>query len=293
MAAHAFTLKRAISPWLEMGAYEALWDADDASVKSLADRFDARPGALPSDFVSTAEICELYASRTMDILSRAGIGRFGVQLNGAGDYPARLRDAEHRVEMLYYQGSWNLVESRCVAVVGTRKPSTEGIDNAGTIAKRLSADGFTVVSGLAEGIDTVAHGAAILQGAPTIAVIGTPLSVSYPRQNASLQRFVAKEQLLISQVPICRYERLSFRLKPAFFPERNITMSALTEATVIVEASDTSGTLTQARAALAQGRKLFILDGCFRNPKLKWPHTYEKRGAIRVRSYRDILKHLG
>ena len=70
-------------------------------------------------------------------------------------------------------------------------------------------------------------------------------------------------------------------------------MSALTEATVIVEASDTSGTLSQARAALAQGRKLFILEGCFRNTNLRWPKMYEKRGAIRVKNYRDILKHLG
>ncbi|MCR9091147.1 MAG: DNA-protecting protein DprA, partial [Proteobacteria bacterium] len=74
---------------------------------------------------------------------------------------------------------------------------------------------------------------------------------------------------------------------------RNVTMSALTEATVIVEASDTSGTLIQARAALQQGRKLFILESCFNRPGLKWPHTYEKRGAIRVRDIEDIRLHLG
>jgi DNA processing protein len=293
MAAHAFAINRAISPWIEMGAYEALWDQDGVSFKSLAQQFASHPGALPSDFVRDAAISETYAARTVELLRTAGIERFGVRLNGAADYPRRLRDAEHRVEMLYYQGAWSLVETRCVAIVGTRKPSVEGMANATRISTRLSADGFTIVSGLAEGVDTLAHGAAIVRGAPTIAVIGTPLSLAYPKKNANLQRFIAKEQLLLSQVPVCSYQRMKFPLKPAFFPERNMTMSALVEATVIVEASDTSGTLSQARAALAQGRKLFILDACFRNTKLRWPMMYEKRWAIRVRTYRDILKHIG
>jgi DNA processing protein len=123
-------------------------------------------------------------------------------------------------------------------------------------------------------------------------VIGMPLSLTYPKANAPIQNFIAKEHLLISQVPVCSYQRLSFKMKPTFFPERNVTMSALCEATIIIEASDTSGTLSQAHAALEQGRKLFILDGCFRNKALRWPRTYENRGAIRVKSYRDILKHL-
>jgi DNA processing protein len=293
MAAHAFTLQKAISPWIEMGAYEALWDADGVSFRSLASLFASHPGALPSDFVPDPTVREDYATRTLQILKEAGVDRFGIRLHGAGDYPRRLHDAEHRVEMLYFQGAWSLVETRCIAIVGTRKPSSDGAANATKIATLLSADGFTIVSGLAEGVDTIAHGAAIARGAPTVAVIGMPLSLVYPKENAHLQRFIAKEQLLISQVPICAYQHMNFRSKPVFFPERNITMSALTEATVIVEASDTSGTLSQARAALAQGRKLFILDGCFRNTNLRWPKMYEKRGAVRVRAYRDILKHLG
>ena len=77
-----------------------------------------------------------------------------------------------------------------------------------------------------------------------------------------------------------------------FFPERNVTMSALTEATIIVEAGDTSGTLIQARAALHQGRKLFILDSCFRNPSISWPQKFADKGAIRVMDYDDIRQHL-
>lgn len=291
--AHAFSFhERAISPWAEMGAYEALWDEDGAWFNSLSERFAGHPGSLPSDFVLDGYVREAYANKAMSILKKSGVDRFGVRINGSGDYPQKLRDAEHPVEMLYYQGNWDLAETRCVAVVGTRKPSEQGVTDANKIALRLSEDGFTVVSGLADGIDSVAHGAAIRRGKPTVAVIGTPLSLSYPKDNAGLQRFIAKENLLISQVPICRYQRMHYKVKPRFFPERNITMSALTEATIIIEASNTSGTLTQARAALKQNRKLLILESCFRNQSLTWPAYYERKGAVRVKDYRDIARHL-
>ncbi|MFP4731390.1 DNA-processing protein DprA [Pasteurella multocida] len=91
---------------------------------------------------------------------------------------------------------------------------------------------------------------------------------------------------------IWKYKQHDYRFNRQFFPERNITMSALTQATIIVEAGETSGTLTQARAALTQGRKLFILDNCFLNPNITWPEKYLKKGAIRVKSIEDISKNL-
>ena len=180
--------------------------------------------------------------------------RFGVRVHGAGDYPERLRDAKHPVELLYYQGWWELVKSRCIAVVGTRKPTEDGVARTRRLVKALVKDDFTIVSGLATGVDTTAHETAISNGGRTIAVIGTPLSHIYPRDNAELQRFIAREFLLISQVPVRRWEeQANPRNNRYFFPERNITMSALTEASIIVEAGETSGTLIQARAALEQG----------------------------------------
>ena len=158
--------------------------------------------------------------------------------------------------------------------------------------RELVKDGFVIVSGLAKGIDTAAHTAAIALGAPTIAVIGTPLSQTYPKENAELQRTIAENHLLISQVPFVRYSRQTYRGNRLFFPERNVTMSALTEATIIVEAGETSGTLTQARAALAQRRKVFILDSCFRNPALTWPARFQQQGAVRVAEYNDIKTQL-
>jgi DNA processing protein len=282
-----------ISPWLEMGAYEALWTDVKMWFKSIAEKFASQPGALPSDFFAMqADVPKQYAERANALLEKGGVKRYGIRLWGAGEYPEKLRDAEYPVELLYYQGFWDLVETRCVAVVGTRRPSEEGERRAEKLTRFLVKDGFTVVSGLATGIDTIAHTTAINAGAPIIAVIGTPLSSRYPRENDELQATIAKEHLLTSQVPVCRYADQDWRMNRSFFLERNVTMSALTEATIIVEASDTSGTLTQARAALKQKRKLFILDSCFEVEGLKGPHTYEKRGAIRVKDHDDIRKHL-
>jgi DNA processing protein len=281
----------AISPLRELGAYEAMWDNPGVTFKTISEQFAARPGALPSDFVTTKQAGE-YADFVRERFRAAHIDRFGVRVHGAGEYPEKLRDAAHPVELIYYQGWWDLVESRCVAVVGARKASDQGVARTRRLVRELAKEGFTIVSGLAAGVDTAAHETAIDAGGRTIAVIGTPLSHTYPRGNVELQRRVARDFLLISQVPVKRYENQDYRQNRLFFPERNITMSALTEATVIVEAGETSGTLIQARAALQQGRKLFILDSCFRNKRLTWPHRFAEKGAIRVADYDDIRQHL-
>lgn len=280
-----------ISPLLEMGAYEALWSRSNATFKTIADLFRKEPDALPSDLVSRG-IAEDFARQVLEILRKAKVGIFGVQIHRGFEYPERLREATHPIELFYYQGWWDLIESPAVAVVGTRSPTEEGIVRTRTITQRLVEDGYTVVSGLAKGTDTVAHETAIAAGGNTIAVLGTSLSQAYPAANRALQEKIAREHLLISQVPVIRSSKQGPDRNRIFFPERNITMSALTKATVIIEAGETSGTLVQARAALRQGRKLFILASCFENEKLSWPHRFAQEGAIRVSKYEDIKKHL-
>ena len=281
-----------IAPRRELGAYEAMWLEQGTTFKTVADRFARDPEALPSDFVP-ATLAEQCASRVFARLKALGVDRFGVRIHHAGDYPDRLRDARYPVELLYYRGAWELAEKRSVAVVGSRKASELGLKRAAQIARDLVQRNFTVVSGLAEGIDTAAHMAALEQGGHTIAVIGTPLGHIYPKSNTELQERIASEHLLISQVPLLRYEQQRVPQNRLFFPERNITMSALTEATIIVEASETSGTLIQARAAMYQGRKLFILDSCFQRTDITWPQRYQEEGAVRVRSMDDIWAALG
>lgn len=282
-----------ISPTWEMGAYEALWAHQKASFKTIADRFRNSPNAIPSELVSEEEI-QAALSEVQDEIARAKIHDFGVRVYGSEDYPERLRDAAHPVELLYYRGWWDLIDSpKRIAVVGSRTVSDDGIRRTRKLVKLLVQDGYTIVSGLAKGVDTAAHTTAIDNGGSTIAVIGTPITEYYPPENRKLQDLIAEKFLLVSQVPIWRYSTQDYRSNRLFFPERNATMSALAQATVIVEASDTSGTLAQARAALQQGRKLFILDNCFRNPKLTWPARFQEQGAIRVTDIDDIRAALG
>jgi DNA processing protein len=280
-----------ISPRRELGAYEALWLEQGASFKTIAEKFAADPSALPSDFVSASRADEC-ARQVMQRFASAKLGHFGVRINHAGDYPLKLRDARHPVELLYFSGAWELTEARSVAVVGTRNPTEEGVKRTRKLCRELVERDFTVVSGLATGVDTAAHTATIEAKGRTIAVIGTPLNSAYPAQNKELQKRIANEYLVISQVPVLRYEKQGPNINRLFFPERNVTMSALTEATIIVEAGETSGTLTQARAALHQGRKLFILDSCFKRGDLTWPARFEAQGAIRVRTSEDIWNAL-
>lgn len=276
----------------EMAAYEWLWGAENASFKLLAETFRKNPDQTPAELVENDLIDatlvevdrELQSSRLRDL-------NFCVY--HTANYPPKLRDAEHPLAFFYYRGWLDLAYTpKSVAVVGTRNPSEEGVRRTKRLVKLLVDHDVTIFSGLAKGIDTAAHTTAIECGGRTVAVVGTPLTEAYPRENKDLQERIAKEYLLVSQVPMLRYARQTWQGNRLFFPERNATMSAFSDATIIVEAGETSGTLTQARAALKQGRQLFILDNCFRNPNLTWPATFEKRGAKRVRDFDDILVHL-
>lgn len=284
-------IEQAVSPFLEMGAYEALWMEQGETFKRIADKFKKDPQALPSDFVERGTALST-AKRVLSTFTQLGVNHFGVRIHHAGEYPKRLRDARNPVELLYYQGTWEYSEARSVAIVGSRQASEEGEQRTRQLVKHLVGEDFTIVSGLAKGIDTAAHNSALEFGGRTIGVIGTPLGHSYPSENKDLQKKIADEYLLISQVPLLRYRNQTPRTNRFFFPERNATMSALTEATIIVEASETSGTLTQARAALFQGRKLFILDSCFQRKDITWPSRFEADGAVRVRTMNDVWDNL-
>jgi len=282
-----------ISPFLELGAYETLWLQKSASFKSIAERFAKDPAALPSDFVALEE-AQKNAHEVLARFKKAGINQFGVRVHRAGDYPKRLRDATYPIEMFYYQGNWEIADNRkSLAIIGSRNASDIGKKRAAQLARELVGNGFTVVSGLARGIDVSAHMSAIKNKGTTIAVIGTPLNSYYPREHKDLQQYIADRQLLVSQVPVLKYSSRGYLQNRIFFPERNITMSALTLGTIIVEAGEASGSLIQARAVMKQGRKLFILDSCFDRKDITWPEKYLKQGAIRVRTMDDVWDRVG
>lgn len=273
-----------------MCAYEALWDTPESTVKRVTEKFSGNE-YTPSKLISDDKISE-YERRILEFFNRKNFQNFSVILKNFAEYPSRLLDAKYPPEILYYQGNWDLINSKSVAVIGSRKASTEGLKRTRKIVKHLVEDGYTIISGLASGIDTMAHQSALEFGGKTIAVIGTPLTHCYPKDNKDLQSLISKEFLLISQVPFIKYTNQDFRANRYFFPERNAVMSAISLGSIIIEAGETSGTLTQARAAIQQGRKLFILENNFNNKNLSWPSNYLSKGAVRVKEYSDVSNAL-
>jgi DNA processing protein len=189
-------------------------------------------------------------------------------------YPPNLRAVHDRPPMVFVAGALTPADAHAVAVVGARKATHDGVRKASVIAEHLVDGGYTVVSGLAAGIDTAAHTAALARGGRTVAVIGTGLERSYPPQNAALQRRIASECAVVSQFwPDAPPTRRSF-------PMRNAVMSGVTLATVVVEASDTSGARMQARLACAQGRPVFLLASLVE--RQHWAREYAARPGTTV-----------
>jgi DNA processing protein len=200
------------------------------------------------------------------------------------DYPANLRAVHDRPPLVFVGGELRPRDARSVAVIGARSASSEGLELARRIAAHLAAEGYTVVSGLAAGIDTSAHRAALDHGGRTVAVIGTGLNRSYPPENAPLQRTIARHGAVVSRFwPDQPPNRQSF-------PMRNAVMSGLALATVIVEAGAASGARIQARQALAHGRPVFLLAPVL---KQRWARELAARpGTYVVREPEEITRRL-
>ena len=172
-----------------------------------------------------------------------------------------------------------------VAVVGTRHPSPNGARRTRKLVKALVEQRVVVVSGLAQGVDTLAHSQTIEFGGRTIAVLGTPLDQVFPRQNEALQRFIAREHLVVSEfAPGVVVSRGNF-------PRRNRTMALIADASIIIEAGDGSGTLSQGWEALRLGRPLFLLKSLL-EADVKWPREMLDYGASVLMHVDDLMKVL-
>lgn len=169
---------------------------------------------------------------------------------------------------VFVAGDTSLLSSRCIAVIGARKATDMGRRRARQLGRQLAQAGVVVVSGLAEGIDTEALTGAIEAGGKVVGVIGTPLDQAYPAKNKALQETIYTNHLLVSQFAYGE------RVYPSNFPARNRTMAALSDASVVIEASDTSGTLHQAAECQKLGRWLVIARNVVDDPNLSWPEKF-------------------
>jgi DNA processing protein len=218
---------------------------------------------------------------------REAAGRYVMTLGDAA-YPAALLQTADPPLLLYAQGRLELLQRPALAVVGSRNPSAQGADNARAFALHLARSGYTIVSGLALGIDGAAHEGALAAGgdASTIAVVGTGMDRVYPSRHRELAHRIAEHGLLLSEFD------LGTPPLAANFPLRNRLIAGLAQGTLVVEAALASGSLITARCAAEAGREVFALPGSIHSPQSRGCHALIKQGAQLVESAEDILAEL-
>jgi DNA processing protein len=227
---------------------------------------------------------------------REGAGRHVVTLGDAA-YPAALLQTADPPLLLYAQGRLELLQRPALAIVGSRNPTPQGADNARAFALHLARSGYTIVSGLALGIDGAAHEGALAAAgggaksaaggdASTIAVVGTGIDRVYPSRHRELAHRIAEQGLLLSEFD------LGTPPLAANFPMRNRLIAGLAQGTLVVEAALASGSLITARCAAEAGREVFALPGSIHSPQSRGCHALIKQGAQLVESADDILAEL-
>ena len=203
------------------------------------------------------------------------------------DYPVLLRRIPNPPAALFIDGDPGCLWQPQIAVIGSRNPTAGGLDHARDFASTLTRQGMTITSGLASGVDTAAHGAALDAGGLTIAVNGTGLDQVYPYSSRTVAGRIRTQGAMVSELPLGSPPRRQH------FPSRNRIISGLSLAVLVIEAGLNSGTLITARKAAEQGRDVFALPGSLNNPMAKGCHRLIREGARLVETTAHIMQELG
>jgi len=215
-----------------------------------------------------------------------GAGRHVITLADAA-YPSALLHTADPPLLLYLHGHLAALTPPALAIVGSRHATAQGLDNARAFATALGRGGWAVVSGLAQGIDAAAHEGALAAEAPTLAVVGTGLDITYPARHAGLaQRIVAGRGALLSEFAP------GTPALAANFPQRNRIIAGMSRGTLVVEAALRSGSLITARLASEAGREVFAIPGSIHAPQARGCHALIRQGAKLVESAQDVLEEL-
>ncbi len=207
-------------------------------------------------------------------------------VRGEVEYPTSLEEIYDPPLVLYARGDIGLLKAPSIAIVGTRRPTLYGLQMAEGLSSDLACRGLTIVSGLARGIDAAAHRGCLANCGRTIAVLGCGIDVVYPREHRQLTEKILQTGLLVTEfVP-------GTSPAPQNFPVRNRVISGLTLGTVIVEASEYSGSLITARLAMEQNREVFAVPGNLTSPQSFGPNFLIKQGAKLVQSWRDVVEEV-
>lgn len=201
-------------------------------------------------------------------------------------YPEELKQLFDYPHVLYLTGNINLLKNTKLAIVGTRHPSNQGIENATMFARELTKNNVTIVSGMATGIDQYAHIGALDGEASTIGVIGTGIDQIYPKSNTELFKQVIQKGLLISELPLGSGPLANN------FPRRNRIIAALSKGCLVVESANDGGSMITANLALELGREVMAIPGSIHNPVARGCHKLIKTGAKLIETCNDILEEL-
>jgi DNA processing protein len=265
---------------------------------ALLERFGSPAGALRASAAQLQEVPHIggklsqslsAAMQRLDVdaeLKLMAEQRVRLLVRGTGDFPTSVNDIPDRPDLLYLRGTLRPEDARAVALVGSRQFTSYGRRIAERLATELARAGFTIISGLARGIDGVAHRAALSAGGRTLAVLAGGLSKIYPPEHAGLAQDIETAGALLTEAPM--------RMEPmaAMFPARNRLISGLARGVVVVEAAARSGALITARHAAEQGRLVFAVPGPLDSPASAGVHHLVRQGAILIRGVEDILEEL-
>lgn len=262
------------------------------TAEAVYDRFISGGGAFLANRISEYAVTQLaeHAQRNkmhemMLAMQRQEIGVLGMKDD---EYPESLRNIQSPPALLFYRGNPGCLLGKCIAVVGSRKASTQGVEMTQKICRDLSAAGATIVSGFAIGIDTAAHEGCLDGGSPTAAVLGCGLDVDYPAENANLRTKIIREGgVLLSEYPP------GIRANKYVFQARNRIISGLGRALLMMESRIQSGSMLTVQHALDQGKEVYAYPGL---PGTEWAegaHQLLREGANYFTSAEDILEDLG
>lgn len=258
------------------GSATKVWKASQAKLTELGLR-----GKLASEFVAFREKFDtgLYFKK---------MEKLGVQALTIDDksYPERLKEISGAPSVIYVKGEIEPQDEIAIAIVGSRKITSYGREMAAKISQELAANNVTIISGLALGVDAIAHQAALDSGGRTIAVLGNGLDTVYPPSHRQLAVAITQKGALVSEYP------LGYPALPHNFPQRNRIISGLSLGVVVIEGTGKSGTLLTASHAANQGREVFAVPGQVTSPNSEAPHILIRQGAKLVTGAQDILEEL-
>lgn len=251
---------------------------------SAARALEALPDLAARGGDRAYQLCS-EAQAVREIEAAAAVGARLVHSGGPA-YPPALASIHSPPPFLWALGRLNLLAQASVAVVGGRNASAVGLRMAWAMGEGLSEGGFTVVSGLARGVDAAAHDGALAGPASTVAVVAGGVDVIYPSENAALHARIAESGLILSEAP------MGLQPQGRHFPRRNRIISGLSRATVVIEAAERSGSLLTAECALEQGREVMAMPGAPLDPRAAGGNALIRQGALLVRGAEDVIEAL-